>query len=180
MVGVRRTESFLESPMAQSLWSDRPLGMKLGAIVAVGAVSLGAFALIAVQALNGTGQRTDELLKTTRATSQAMEADMMHDAVRADVLQALVNSSGSLYQASVTDVADHSARFRDILAGVTDAHLGTSVDGAVEAVTPLVEQYLTSASTAPSTEVPRWASVTPARMSRNLAEWSATSVTEAW
>src|SRR3954471_12020011 len=131
--------------MARSLWSDRPLGVKLGALVAAGAVSLGAFALIAVQALNGTGATTDQILATGQVTSKAMEADMMHDAVRADVLQALVNTSGPLYTSSVDDVATHSAKFRAILAGITAEHLGTKVDGAVEAVSPLVEQYLTSA-----------------------------------
>ena len=131
--------------MAHSLWSDRPLGVKLGAIVAAGAVSLGAFALIAVEALNGTGQTTDQILATGQVTSKAMEADMMHDAVRADVLQALANPRGDLYQAAVTDVAAHSARFRDILAGISGAHLSTKVDAAVESVSPLVDQYLTSA-----------------------------------
>src|SRR6476661_4921200 len=131
--------------MAHSLWSDRPLGVKLGALVAAGAVSLGAFALIAVQALNGTGTTTDQILSTGQVASKAAEADMMHDAIRADVLQALVNSGGALYQSSVDDAAAHSAKFRDILTGVTAAHLGSGVDGAVESVTPLVEQYLTAA-----------------------------------
>jgi methyl-accepting chemotaxis protein len=131
--------------MARSLWSDRPLGVKLGALVAAGAVSLGAFALITVQALQRTGETTDEILSTGAVTSKAMEADMMHDAVRADVLQALTSGSGELYTSAVDDAAAHSARFRDILAGITAAHLGAGVDGAVESVSPLVEQYLTAA-----------------------------------
>jgi methyl-accepting chemotaxis protein len=131
--------------MARSLWSDRPLGVKLAALVAAGAVALGAFALITVQALQGTGMRTDEVLATTRTTEKALEADMMHDAVRADVLQAIVNSSGPLYQSSVTDLAAHSATFRDILASAASDHLGADVDAAIASVTPLVEQYLTSA-----------------------------------
>jgi len=131
--------------MARSFWSDRPLGVKLGAIVAVGAVSLGTFALISVQALNGTGERMDEVLAANRTTAEALEADMMHDAVRADVLQALSAGTSDLYQTSVTDLADHSAKFRDILAGITADHLGAAVDGSVEQVNPLVEQYLTSA-----------------------------------
>jgi methyl-accepting chemotaxis protein len=137
--------------MAHSLWSDRPLGVKLSAIVAVGTLSLGAFALITVQALQATGERTDQLLVTTEATAQALEADMMHDAVRADVLQSLTAGSGPLYDAAVADLADHSDNFRSILAAVTDHHLSTEVDGAVESVTPLVEQYLTSADQIVST-----------------------------
>ena len=75
--------------MARNLWSDRPLGVKLATLVAAGAVVLAVFAVLTVQALSGTGERTAELLATTSATGQALEADMMHDAVRADVLQAL-------------------------------------------------------------------------------------------
>jgi methyl-accepting chemotaxis protein len=131
--------------MAHSLWSDRPLGVKLAAIVAAGTVSMGAFALITVQALQGTGERTDQLLATTQTTAKALEADMMHDAVRADVLQALINTTGPLYRSAVTDLADHSTNLREILAGVTSDHLSAEVDASVESVTPLVEQYLTSA-----------------------------------
>jgi len=109
--------------LARTFWSDRPLGVKLGAIVAAGAVSLGAFALISVQALNGTGDRLGEVLTANRTTADALEADMIHDAVRADVLQALSADTSELYQTSVTDLADHSARFRGILSRVAAAHL---------------------------------------------------------
>ena len=126
--------------MARSLWSDRPLGVKLGAIVAAGTVSLGAFALITVQALQHTGETTDQILATSKVASKVMESDMMHDAVRADVLQALTSGSGDLYTSSVNDAATHSAKFRDILTGVTAEHLGAGVDKAVESVSPLVEQ----------------------------------------
>jgi methyl-accepting chemotaxis protein len=131
--------------MAHSLWSDRPLGVKLTAIVAAGAAALGVFAVITVQALQGTGERAQELLATTQATGEALEADMMHDAVRADVLQALLNPKGSQYESAAADLADHSGRFREILGAVADQHVSTDVDAAVAAVTPLVEQYLTSA-----------------------------------
>ena len=57
--------------MAHSLWSDRPLGVKLGALVAAGAVSLGAFALITVQALNGTGATTDQILVDDAGAAEA-------------------------------------------------------------------------------------------------------------
>ena len=45
---------------------------------------------------------------------------MMHDAVRADVLQALVNSHGAAVPVRPpTTWPTHSANFRDILAGIT-------------------------------------------------------------
>ena len=81
--------------MSRSLWSDRPLGVKLAALVAAGAVALGVFAVVTVQALDGTGERTDDVLASAEATGDALEADMMHDAVRGDVLQALLSVGGT-------------------------------------------------------------------------------------
>ena len=45
--------------MARSLWSDRPLGVKLAALVAAGASALAVFAFVAVSALQTTGDHTD-------------------------------------------------------------------------------------------------------------------------
>ena len=69
----------------------------------------------------------------------------MHDAVRADVLQALLNPVGAQYDSAAADLADHTARVRQILAGVAEQHVSPEVDAAVAAVTPLVDQYLTTA-----------------------------------
>jgi hypothetical protein len=107
--------------MSRNLWSDRPLGMKLAALVAVGAVSLAVFAVITVHALQATGDRTAELLVTTHATGKALEADMVHDAVRGDVLQALLNGAGPLYDSAVADLRDHAATMHEVLAGMTES-----------------------------------------------------------
>src|SRR4051812_27635024 len=131
--------------MMRTLWTDRPLGVKLAALVAAGAIVLAVVALITVQGLQGTGQRAAELLAASHATGEALEADMMHDAVRADVLQAMLNQSGPLHESAVTDLADHSEKFRTVLKGVGQDGLGADVTAAVEAVLPLVEQYLGTA-----------------------------------
>src|SRR5690349_9069131 len=135
----------LEPHMPASFWSDRPLGVKLAAVVALGAVALGVFAFITVQALQRTGDRVDHLLTANDAVGRALEADMMHDAVRGDVLAALVNSSGPEYQATVQELADHSAKFRSILEELHGGRLGAEVTGAVDTVSPDVESYLAAA-----------------------------------
>ena len=126
-------------------WSDRPLGVKLAVLVTAGALALAAFAVLTVSALHGSGERTDVLLATTRATGSALEADMMHDAVRGDVLQALLTGTGAQYTGAVEDLAAHTATFREVLAAVGDAGLGGDVGAAVEGVTPAVEDYLAAA-----------------------------------
>jgi methyl-accepting chemotaxis protein len=131
--------------MVRRLWSDRPLGMKLAALVTAGAMALAVFAMIAVQALQGTGERTEVLLATTHATGMALEADMMHDAVRGDVLQALLYGSGPQYASAVSDLEEHGATFRATLAAVEEDHLGEDVSAAVADATLAVEDYLASA-----------------------------------
>src|SRR4051812_40454122 len=101
--------------MTRNIWSDRPLGVKLSALVAIGAASLGIFALISVQALEGTGETARHLVSTGDATGLALEADMMHDAVRGDVLAALLGTGTPGYQNAVRDLTGHSANFRDLL-----------------------------------------------------------------
>jgi hypothetical protein len=132
--------------MARNLWSDRPLGVKLAALVATGAVSLGVFALITVQALEGTGERTEEVLAAAEGTGDALLADMMHDAVRADVLQALLSrGQGELYDTAAADLGEHSATFRAILDEAVADDLSPEVTAAVEGVRPAVEDYLAAA-----------------------------------
>jgi hypothetical protein len=132
--------------MAPDLWSDRPLGVKLAALVAAGAVSLGVFAVVTLQALEGTGTTADELLASAEGTADVLLADMMHDAVRGDVLQALVSGGrGELYEAAAADLAEHDETFRGLLEEVVDDRLGAEVNAAVTHVTPAVEAYLASA-----------------------------------
>jgi methyl-accepting chemotaxis protein len=132
--------------MARNVWSDRPLGVKLAALVATGAVGLGVFALITVNALDGTGESTGEVLAAAEGTGDALLADMMHDAVRADVLQALLSGGrGDLYDGAVADLDEHSATFRGLLDELAADDLSPEVVGAVGDVRPAVEDYLTSA-----------------------------------
>jgi methyl-accepting chemotaxis protein len=131
--------------MSRNLWSDRPLGVKLSALIGAAAVSLGVFAVIAVGALRDAGDRSSELLAANRATGAALEADMMHDAVRADVLQALLSGTGPAYTSALADLDEHSATLRAALAEVRGAELGAPVDAAVAGVSGAVDAYLTSA-----------------------------------
>src|SRR5215218_3617585 len=132
--------------MVRKLWSDRPLGMKLAALVTAGALALAVFALITVQALNGTGQTADQLLAASEATEDVLLADMMHDAVRADVLQALLSAGqGALYASAVSDLADHSDNFRAIIDEALADELSPEVLAALESVQAPVEGYLDSA-----------------------------------
>ncbi|MFD2090856.1 methyl-accepting chemotaxis protein [Blastococcus deserti] len=119
--------------------------MKLAALVGAGALSLGVFGVIAVGEIVDTGGSEGVLLASTTATAAALEADMMHDAVRADVLQALLEGQGSQYDSAVTDLAEHAENLHATLAAVTESGLGPDVAAAVDGVKPAVDGYLSSA-----------------------------------
>ncbi|PRY47735.1 methyl-accepting chemotaxis protein [Geodermatophilus tzadiensis] len=135
--------------MSRNTWSDRPLGVKLSALVGAGALALGAVTLIAVQEFAGASDRTAVLLDTTRATAEGLEADMMHDAIRADVLQALQAAQAGRvedHRAAQADLEEHSTALREHLDAVVAVGVGDDVDAAVAAVTPAVDGYLAAAA----------------------------------
>ncbi|RBY88738.1 methyl-accepting chemotaxis protein [Blastococcus sp. TF02A-26] len=127
-------------------WSDRPLGVKLAALVAAGALALGVFAVVTLQALAGTGETAEELLASTEAVQDAGLTDMMHDAVRGDVLQALVSDgTGPLHTGASADLAEHTGVFTDLVDEIRADRLSPEVVAALDEVVPEIEAYLASA-----------------------------------
>ena len=120
------------------------IGTKLSATVAVAVLALIGLTLVGVASLRAAGRDNGSLLVSERAGRAALEADMMHDAVRADVLQAML-FSGAEYNASLRDLNEHSAALRASLAEVTRVELARGVTVAAEGVAPAVEEYLRSA-----------------------------------
>ena len=133
--------------MSHGLWSNRPLGVKLAALVAAGALASLILLLVGIQGLHGAGAKSDVLVRTNAATGDALLADMMHDGIRGDVLQALLAGKGEQYTSSVTALEEHSVTMREALARVAEESLSADVTRAVEEITPPVEGYLDSAQT---------------------------------
>ncbi len=129
---------------AFSWFRDMLISMKLAAAVGASILFMGVLCLIGINALQGTGEDNASLLKSNQAGRSVMQADMMHDAVRADVLRSLL-FGGPASTATVKELADHSSALKDSLAQVHQASLGSKVDAAVTAVTPAVDAYLRSA-----------------------------------
>ena len=51
--------------MSYGLWSNRPLGVKLAALVAAGGLVALSLTLVAVEELHGAGAKSDVLVQTT-------------------------------------------------------------------------------------------------------------------
>ena len=122
-----RTPLPLEHPVTLSrTWSDRPLATKVSAVVVCAAAGLAASAAVSVSALGDVEARTADLQRLNGLTRVTLEADMGHDAVRADVLQALTFPSGPQHDEAEDGMDEHGAALRDGVATVRAAALGAA------------------------------------------------------
>ena len=72
---------------------------------------------------------------------------MMHDALRADVLAALVASSPEEKSNAAADLKEHVQRFRAVLEENNKLTLNEKMHGALKDVQPVLEEYIRSAET---------------------------------
>ena len=80
-----------------------------------------------------------------------LEADMMHDALRSDVLASLLAGSPAEAESVRKDLAEHSDWFRKALAGNRQLNLPPAVLGALNQVGPDLEAYIAAAQSIVST-----------------------------
>jgi methyl-accepting chemotaxis protein len=90
----------------------------------------------------------DDSINTGLALQNSQQADMMHDAIRGDVMMALL---GALSQKpeqvaeAQKELDAHAAEFKSAAAGVNAAPLTPNVKSIVEKTAPLIEKYVESA-----------------------------------
>ncbi|MFD0483970.1 methyl-accepting chemotaxis protein [Kineococcus sp. GCM10028916] len=127
-------------PLAHS-WRDAGLRRKLAALTGVallGSAGLGAVTLVTLDQTSAATARLEGASVVVRAT---LEADMSHDALRANVLQALVFPRGAQYTEAVAGAGEAATAILDHLQAVDDADLGPDVAAAVAAARPAVQAY---------------------------------------
>jgi methyl-accepting chemotaxis protein len=125
---------------------NRSVATKLGAIAVVAAATTAALASVGVHGVSSASARAEELQVVNGLTRQALEADMAHDAVRGDVLRALlaveddgVDPDG---QAAKDDLAVHEEILREAIHTFQGAGMSPAVRTAAQGVAPVVERYL--------------------------------------
>ncbi|HJT12261.1 MAG TPA: methyl-accepting chemotaxis protein [Dongiaceae bacterium] len=93
-------------------------------------------------------QELDGVVVTSLALRNHLESDMMHDALRADVLGALRAARDNNKQdlaAVKTDLADHSQNFRERIAANKGLALSADVRAAISEVEPKLDSYISTA-----------------------------------
>jgi methyl-accepting chemotaxis protein len=127
-------------------WSrNRSVAVKLIAIATVALVTVAALLAVGVTAFSAVTVRVHELEAINVLTRDAMEADMAHDAIRADVFRALLASgtakSTEGTQAS-TDLTDHAKVLTGAMSTFQGATMDPSVRAAAGGVAPAIQNYV--------------------------------------
>jgi methyl-accepting chemotaxis protein len=89
-----------------------------------------------------------DVVVTSTALRNHMEADMMHDALRADVISALrdgMSGDAAARQEVESDLKEHVANFHDALNANAKLALGADVKSALADVAPKLDAYIAGA-----------------------------------
>ena len=122
------------------------LAVKAGGFALASTVLVGAVGGAATWLLSGTLSRTTEISDVLR---NHLEADMMHDALRSDVLASLaaVNPAYGLSAEEVkADLESHVEHFRDMIETNSVLTQGNELAAVVQAVKPGLETYVATAT----------------------------------
>ncbi|MFO0594741.1 MAG: methyl-accepting chemotaxis protein [Myxococcaceae bacterium] len=112
----------------------------LGGLVACIASTL--MALTAFSALEGS---VGDLTLSASSIRNHLDADMMHDAIRGDVLAALMADTPEAHKQAHADLDEHTTRFRSALAANAGLAVPKELHDKFAAITPAVETYLAAA-----------------------------------
>jgi len=119
----------------------------LSALVSVAiAISVGAIGLVG---MNMAASGVDRVHTFANAIRNHMQADMMHDALRGDVLLA-IRAGGQGDSAALAEttaaVVEHSNDFRASIAANEALSLSADIEATLEALTPHLDAYIASAN----------------------------------
>ena len=108
-------------------------------------VAVGAAGFLAATTLT---RATQQILGDGAALKHQMQADMAHDALRADVLAALQLAAGDVQGAKAVkaDVDQHAQQFRSALQQLDLLELDPGIHQSIQQVRPALDQYLDHAT----------------------------------
>jgi methyl-accepting chemotaxis protein len=116
-----------------------------GLLGALGAALSGGIGLASTHRLGGD---LNSALGSSIALQASQSADMMHDAIRGDTLQAMLgaqkNDAARITEAA-NDLKEHAATFEESLAKLRAADLSSNSQAALVALEPMVKAYVDSA-----------------------------------
>lgn len=123
--------------LSKQLWLLGAMGLTLGGIVA-GSTYLG---------MNAVTQATAQMAERASTVRSSCEGDMMHDAIRGDVLAWRLAEDDAERAEATAALAEHAENFKRLLKETADAHLTKAEQTKVTQAQEAVEAYIASADT---------------------------------
>ena len=118
---------------------------KLKAISFAGAALACALGVVGLRGLRTVNATMVTMRTTDVALSNHKDADMMHDALRGDVLAALLATDEAALKEANDDLAEHAALFRQLISANLSLPLGDTARRALVDAQPVMEQYIADA-----------------------------------
>jgi methyl-accepting chemotaxis protein len=129
-------------------WSTVKLKNHLLAYGLIGALLATLVAGIGLVGTQRQAQALDQVLAATAAVHLSMDGDMMHDAIRADVLNAMLGmarADADRVAAATRELAEHSERFQKDFSALAQGGLAAPVRAQFDVVDPLLKRYVDDA-----------------------------------
>ncbi|MDX2114036.1 MAG: methyl-accepting chemotaxis protein [Planctomycetota bacterium] len=123
------------------------IGAKLAALAGVGLLAGVLVATTAYSSLHGLHERLKEVMLAGQALQNHLEGDMMHDALRGDVVFAFVAETEEERTRARQELAEHAEWFRTCVRANAALPLPTEVRAMIGEVTHDIDQYILSAET---------------------------------
>ncbi|RZA28151.1 MAG: hypothetical protein EOP92_40185, partial [Lysobacteraceae bacterium] len=106
----------------------------------------GVVGLIGYLSVASLDRSMDAISVNGAALREQMQADMMHDALRGDVLAALLAASPEEHAAARRDADEHAASFKQTMAALDGQDTDPAIKAAIARVRPDVDAYLAAAA----------------------------------
>ncbi|HEY4369469.1 MAG TPA: methyl-accepting chemotaxis protein [Steroidobacteraceae bacterium] len=117
-------------------------------LICLVALLLALMVLVGINAQHGMGRASKGLhsvLTTSHGLRNHIESDMMHDALRADVLAALLAANDAEAAQVSDDLKEHARTFRDLIAANNALALNPEARKALTDVGPSLDRYIAGA-----------------------------------
>jgi methyl-accepting chemotaxis protein len=121
---------------------------KLACLAAVGAASTLTLLAVSTAGSANVGRSLKQAVDVSTALRHHVEADMLHDGLRADVMQAIYDGEDAnrrQLSTALQDIDQHSERFREVMASHGRLDLPSDVKAALDEIGPAMNAYVQTA-----------------------------------
>jgi methyl-accepting chemotaxis protein len=123
------------------------VGTQVASLGLAGVLFTGAVSWVGYHQLGVISNASEQIRLTGEVLKNHQEGDMMHDALRADVLAARLARSPEEQKQVRSDLSEHSKWFREALKANEDLAPGGTVEAALKDIGPSLDSYIKAAET---------------------------------